>query len=211
MQTHLVLPEPQGDHPGTSIARRLILLCILAVCTLVITGCGPSQSDQAVSTHPACVTLPMYSSVIDQVMNMQPTWDPLPQIKDGYQYQWTLQEDRAKHTLSATLTSEGCVCAATAASHYSLGDNQEKLVGLLQGAAVAPVSNLDYTAGWLEPRILFPCTLAFALRRPYEAKSLMEDGTTWQLTCSRSRNGEVDESMTQLTIVAPSCAAIVNE
>jgi|WetSurMetagenome_2_1015567.scaffolds.fasta_scaffold174173_2 hypothetical protein len=188
-----------------SASLFFVYLGICGIFALSFAGCAPRQPGQATSTRPDCVTLPMYSSVIEQVMAIQPTWDRMAQIKDGSQYQWTIQNERAKHTLSATLTSAGCVCAATATSHFHAGQGEDEMAGLLQGAAVAPVSDLNYTARWLEPKISLSCTFAFIFHRSYQAETLMADGTTWKLTCSRSPGEPSEEERTILTVIAPGC------
>ena len=191
------------------ISRYLVLLGACSVVALGLAGCTRKQPDQAANTRPSCVTLPMYSSVIEQVMNVQPTWELLAQTYESYHYQWALQDDSGKHTLSTTLTSDECVCATNASSHFNMGRGKEEMAGLFQGAAVAPVSNLDYTAAWLEPRILFSCGAAYLFQRPYEAETIMEDGTTWTLTCSRITGSEAYDSLYTLAIVAPGCVDLL--
>jgi len=201
------MPRWRGQRKFT--VSRLVSLGACAVFGLGVVSCTFKQPDRAASTRPACVTLDNYNSVINQVMKIQPSWDALTQTKDGFQTKWAIQNPAGRHTLTATLTSDGCICATNATSHFRAGYDQEKLVGLLQGAAVAPVSNLDYTARWLEPRILLPCTFAFLFQRAYEAETSMGDGTTWKLTCSRSRSPEADGSLTSLTISTPNCAGLL--
>lgn len=200
---------PQTKCQPKFTMSGLLSLGACAVFALGFAGCTFKPSGQATSTRPACVTLLMYNSVINQVMKIQPSWDALTRMKDGFQTAWTIQNPTGKHTLTAALTSEKCICATNATSHYRAGHGQENLVGLLQGAAVAPVSDLDYTAAWLEPRILLPCTFAFAVRRSYEAETTMGDGTTWKLTCSRGFSTEADESLTSLTVSTPNCAGLL--
>ncbi len=170
-----------------------------------MTGCAFNQPDQAASTRPECVTLESYSFVIEQVMNLQPDWVPLEQTAEGLHYQWTIEDEGGMHTLSATLTSAGCVCGTVASSQFNMGSGKEEIVGLLQGAAVAPVSDLDYTASWLEPRLFISCGIAYVFRQPYLAESTMQDGTTWTLACSRNMGPEVYNSAYSLTVVRPSC------
>ncbi len=86
-----------------------------------------------------------------------------------------------------------------------MGSGNKEIVGLLQGAAIAPVSNLDYTAKWLEPRIFFSCGIAYLFQRSYESETYMNDGTTWTLTCSRDSSCDDYDSLYTLTIVTPSC------
>ena len=190
-------------------ARHSILFIVISMLVLSFAAYMLNKSDQAASTRPSCVTLPMYSSVIEQVMNIQPGWKLLAQTNESYHYQWAIQDDSGKHTLSTTLTSDECVCATVASSHFSMGSGKEDIVGLLQGAAVVPVSNLDYTAAWLEPKIFFSCGIAYVFQRSYEAETTMEDGTTWVLACSRIIGSDAYDSLYTLTIVAPSCVDIL--
>jgi hypothetical protein len=75
----------------------------------------------------------------------------------------------------------------------------------MQGAAVAPVSDLEYTADWLEPRLLKRCTSAFLRQTSYEDESSMDDGTTWRLLCSGDPSVANGDLVTSLTIVTTIC------
>jgi hypothetical protein len=70
---------------------------------------------------------------------------------------------------------------------------------------VAPVSELEYTSRWLEPRILLRCPLAFLLGMPFESETDMPDGTTWRLTCSSNPSTGDTELLTSLRVVSPKC------
>ncbi len=190
-------------------ASHIILFVVISMVVLSITVYWLNKPNQAASTRPPCVTLPMYSSVIEQVMNIQPSWELLTQTNESYQYQWAIQDDSGKHTLSATLTSDECICATNASSHFNMGSGKEDMAGLFQGAAVAPVSDLDYTAMWLEPRIFFSCGVAYLFHRPYNAETTMQDGTTWELACARLTDSKTYDSLYTLKVVAPSCFNIL--
>jgi hypothetical protein len=209
MQTHKVSLVTQEKCRRKYTLCRLLTLGAYFVFALGFAGCTSKPSDQATSTRPACVTLPMYSSVIDQVMKVQPSWDPLRKTDGGFQTEWVIQNPGGRHMLTAMLTSERCICAANATSQYRASYDQGKLAGLVQGAAVAPVSDLDYTKSWLEPRILLPCTLAFVFHRSYEAETTMPDGTTWKLICTRSISPEAEESFISFTVSTPNCAGLL--
>ena len=187
------------------MSRSLILFVMFAGLIVAATGCLFNQSDQAASTRPECVTLESYSYVIEQVMHVRPGWVPIEQAAEGLRYRWTIKDDSGIHTLSATLTASGCVCGTVASSLFNMGGGKEEIIGLLQGAAVAPVSDLNYTAGWLEPRLILSCGIAYLFRKPYLAETSMQDGTTWTLACSRNTSPEEYDSAYKLTIVTPGC------
>jgi hypothetical protein len=188
---------------------QIALLGVCAVLALALAGCAPSEPNPATLSRPECVTLDSYSSVIEQVMNMRPNWEPLGQSTNVHQYQWTIADESGEHTLTATLTPEQCVCATVASSRFNMAGGKIKIVGLLQGAAVAPVSDLNYTATWLEPKLTLSCGLAYVLRRPYEAETSMEDGTTWRLTCTRESTCDSCGSTYTLTVVTPRCSSLL--
>ena len=125
--------------------RYIAFLGIYGLFASGLTGCALKPSNPEANARPACVSLDSYSYVIEQVMNVQPDWKLLEQTTNSSQYQWTIEDQSGKHTLSTTLTSDGCVCATVASSHFRMGSGKEEMVGLLQGAAVAPVSELHYT------------------------------------------------------------------
>lgn len=149
----------------------------------------------------------MYSSVIEQVIGMVPDWKPLGQGADAYQYQWTLERENGRHTLTATLTPAQCVCAAVASSQFSFYGGELEMVGGFAGAAVAPVSDLNYTASWLEPKLGFWCTVAHTLQTKYESMTTMKDGTTWKLTCTHDPTCVPFPSTYTLKVVTPRCSS----
>ena len=185
-------------------AVPIALIGIIGVFTAGLTGCASKPSVPKPNARPACVSLDSYSNVIEQVMNVQPDWKNLERTPKSSQYEWTIDDQYGSHSLSTTLTADGCVCATVASSHFRMGSGKEQMVGLLQGAAVAPVSDLGYTAGWLEPKIVW-CGIGYVLRLPYEAETTMPDGTTWRLTCSRNASTDYFNSLYTLTISALDC------
>jgi hypothetical protein len=178
---------------------------ICAVLALALGGCAPAGPNPATLSRPDCVTLGSYSSVIEQVMSMTPKWEPIGQAANASQYQWKIDDESGEHTLTATLTPGRCVCATAASSRFNMAGGRTRIVGLLEGAAVAPVSDLNYTAAWLEPKVSLSCGLAYMLRRPYEAETSMKDGTTWKLTCTRESTCDPCSSIYTLKIVTPRC------
>lgn len=187
------------------MVRQIEIIRIYTLIVLVITGCTINQKDPEIDTRPACVTLEDYSYVIEQVMNVQPNWELLAKPGESYQYRWTVEDEGGYHTLSTTLRGDACVCATASSSQFDMGSGKEEIVGLLQGAAVIPISDLNYISSWLEPKILFSCGIAYVLQQPYEAVTTMEDETTWTLTCSRNSGCDGYDSLYTLTIIAPSC------
>jgi len=183
----------------------VVVLVAFQAFVLGLTGCAAKQPVKTDNTRPACVTLPIYGSVIEQVMGVSPEWSPPEQIKQGFRTRWEIQDDQGTHVLSAILTPDGCVCATAATSHFVGGFSQGKLTGYLQGAAVAPVSDLNYTAKWLEPKITIQCELAFLFRREYRAITVMPDAVTWDLTCTRSGSEAFADLETTLAITSPTC------
>jgi hypothetical protein len=186
------------------------LAILIVYCSLVlsISSCTFMQSDAEGNARPACVTIDSYSDVIEQVMKVQPDWEALEHRKGGFQYRWTIEDEGGKHALSAFLTAEGCVCATVAASQFRMGGGKEELVGMLEGAAAAPASDLNYTT-WLESKITFSCGISNILRKSYEVEKLMEDGTTWKLTCSRKTGGETFNMLYTLKIATPGCMEVI--
>jgi hypothetical protein len=184
--------------------RGCVICTILGLgFSLALAACAAGRPSSVASGRPDCVSLPSYSGVIQQVMRVQPTWQLLPWDVHGTKYQWTIEDTRGSHTLTAALTPEGCVCATSAMSRF-LG-SQGETAGNLQGAAVAPISELDYTSNWLEPKLLLPCPLAFLLRTPYESEKEMPDATIWKLTCSRGPELQGAQLATSLTVASPRC------
>ena len=175
------------------------------VCLLLLVACAHSPPSSVVSGRPACVDLGSYNGVIMQVTGMQPDWESAVPTAQGYKSEWAIRDYGGIHTLSAAMTAQGCVCATNAISRFRGAYAQGETAGLLQGAAVAPVSELEYTSGWLEPRVFLRCPLTFLLRSMFESEAEMPDGTTWKLTCSGSGAlGEV-ELATTLTVLTPEC------
>lgn len=174
--------------------RRLFALALLL---LTAAGCVPGPSTA--STRPACVTLESYSGVIEQVMNLQPDWQPV----DSNHVQWVVADEKGEHTLTARLTPQGCVCAAGSTSYVSTGGAE--MAGLMQGAAVAPVSELGYTASWLEPKLMFYCGAANLFGKAYQADAAMKDGTSWNLLCSSLPDSDTFRSLYTLTVTTPDC------
>ncbi len=152
--------------------RQLMVIGVYTVSVLSFTGCASPPSVSEMNIRPACVTLENCSYVIEQVMNVQPAWELLQQSTDGYQYQWHIDNENGEHTLTARLTPDGCVCAAASSSQFLMGIGEEKIAGLLQGAVVAPVSNLDYAAKWLEPKVSFSCGVAHISKATQETHRL---------------------------------------
>ena len=190
-------------------ARLIACLGVTGLFALVLAGCTSRRPVSEINNRPACVHLYSYSSVIEQVMNVRPKWEMISRTADAYQFQWAIEDEGGTHTLSATLTSDGCVCATVASSHFRMGGGHEKMVGSLDGAAIAPVSELDYASTWLEPKITFSCSIAYLFWRPYEVETSMRDGTTWRLTCSRHSGADGYNSLYTLTIIAPACVDII--
>jgi len=185
--------------------REFASIAASLVCLLFLDACAPSPPSSVVSGRPACVDLGSYNGVIMQVMGMQPDWKSAAPAAQGYKSQWAIRDLRGIHTLSAAMTAQGCVCATNAMSRFRGAYAQGETAGLLQGAAVAPVSELEYTSGWLEPRIILRCPIAFLLRSTFESEAEMPDGTTWKLTCSGSGAVGDVELATSLTVLTPEC------
>ena len=189
---------------------RKFQFALLIFMAFTLPACTRPQTGQNTTARPACVTLDLYDNVIEQVMAETPDWREVSH-QDGFALtQWSIQQPHGTHSLTATLTPEGCICATRASSQYKVGYSEEKWVGLLQGAAVAPVSDLNFTAAWLEPKIAFPCVLANLLHRTYTAESTMKDGSTWRLSCSRQRGGLEADSLTDFSVTVPGCLPVAD-
>ena len=193
----------------SSRAGRLVAVILFAIpACLALAGCGyllPSHSSSTSSNRPACVTLDSYSGVIRQVMSITPNWVGGNRNGDVFTTRWIIQDEFGTHQLAVNLSSDGCVCGTSATSQFKGGLTQGRLAGGMEGAAVAPVSELDYTTRWLEPKVGIVCPLAWLLHRSYHAESSMDDGTTWSLSCSR----ESSDGATELKIafsVASTCS-----
>jgi hypothetical protein len=187
--------------------KNTLIICSLVLFLLVLTGCADSVIGQISNDPPVCVTLDAYSSVIDQQMHASPVWNVVSQSEGFSLVQWSLQNTTGSHSLSATLTSDGCICGTRAQSQFRFGKGDEILVGLLEGAAVVPISDLNFTEKWLNPKIKFQCTLANIFHRSYSAESAMKDGTTWKLTCSRLPGDASTASTYTFSVTTPDCLA----
>ena len=186
---------------------QIALPVVCTVFALALAGCAPTGPNASTLNRPECVTLDSYGYVIEQVMNMRPKWEPVGESTNTFQ--WKINDESGEHTLTATLTPEQCVCATVASSRFNMAGGRTEMVGLLQGAAVAPVSDLNYTATWLEPKLALSCGLAYLLHKPYEAEASMQDRTTWRLTCSRETNCDSCASTYTLTVVTPRCSNLL--
>lgn len=187
-----------------AVLGLLLLSCTLisAGIVLIIRSGEPEMSERL-----ACVTLPAYSSAIQQVMGIIPSWSSLQPTSDGLQTTWAIDAEGATHRLTATLTNNECICATQATSHYPSGSAQAEFAGLLQGAAVAPVSDLDYISSWLEPKLLLNCSAAFLARERYVAAETMPDGTAWRLECTRPAEPAYAGLELSFAVLAPQCQA----
>ena len=185
-----------------------VSIAMILVILLALVACSPSPPMSVASGRPDCVDRGSYSGVILQVMGIEPEWESIGPIKQGSLSQWVIQDDRGVHTLSVAMTRQGCVCATEAASRFRGAYSQGEMAGLMQGAAVAPISELEYTSGWLEPRILLRCPIPLLLRSEYVSEGEMEDGTIWRLSCSGGGElGEVELSM-MFSVLTPECVGV---
>lgn len=184
---------------------KFLLLTWLIFFTFGITGCASNQMDPDSSDRPDCVTLDLYDEVLGQQFSDTPNWKLLNQTKGYNHYQWVIQNTAGTHSLNIVLTPGGCICATTAVSQFHFGNGEESLVGLLEGATVVPLSDLNLTTKWLEPKISFPCILANLLHKTYSAESEIKDGTTWKLTCSRLPGDTTADSTYEFSVTAPDC------
>ena len=172
---------------------------------LVLAACGFTRPSNPSNARPSCVTLPIYGSVIQQVMDDYPDWAPKQDERWGYSTQWAIQDEGGTHQLTVALTSQECVCATRASSQFTGGLPSGKLAGFLQGAAVAPVSDLDNLGKWIEPKLWLHCSQAFLFRDEYRANEAMADGTTWELVCRREGTSPSDELEISLTVRSEQC------
>ena len=187
--------------PRNSLRKPVIALLLLG---LISASWGLLKKNESqTSNRPACVSLASYSGVIEQVMDMQPDWESVSRTGEESEYQWIAQDKQSDNTLTAILSSGDCVCATRAESHQVGSFGKSKLGGLILGAAVAPVSDLNYTAGWLEPKILKSCLPSMILQKPYEEEKTFDDGTTWKLTCTKMSG--IGETMVTLAVLTPAC------
>jgi hypothetical protein len=184
---------------------KFLLLTWLIFFTFGLTSCSTNPMDQDSSDRPACVRLDLYDEILGQQFSDTPDWKLLNQTKGFSQYQWVIQNTTGTHSLNAVLNPGGCICATKAASQFHFGKGEETLVGLLEGAAVVPLSDLNFTTKWLEPKISFQCTIANILHRTYSAESKMKDGTTWKLTCSRLPGDTTADSAYEFSVTTPDC------
>lgn len=164
-----------------------------------------SRPDPALSERPSCVTLPVYSSVIEQIMGIYPDWSPLQPTNDGFESTWVTEAEGSTHRLTATLTKNECICATLATSRYPSGSPQAEFAGQLQGAAIAPLSDLEYGTSWLQPKILLSCTSAFLRREQYVSSETMPDGTAWKLECGRQADPAYADLELSLAVLTQQC------
>ena len=190
------------------LQRQPVHVAALAGIALALGACS-SGPPPAISERPSCVTLPAYGSVIEQIMGVYPDWTPLQITKDGYEASWLIEAEGATHRLTATLTRRECICATVATSRFPSGSPQAEFAGYLQGAAVAPLSDLEDTASWLEPKVLFRCPLAFFLRDQFVSSETMEDGTFWRLECERRRDPAFADLEFSFAVATEECRASV--
>lgn len=188
------------------LAGRAITLRVALTTVLLLTACAGGRAVPAEPGQASCATLLLFSDAIVGVMHMQPEWGPVTRAGSTYLTRWTVQDAGGSHELSVKMTSDGCICATTATSRFQGSRSQGELAGLMQGAAVAAVSDPSYTGGWLQPKIALRCPLAFLLRNSYAAEESMPDGTLWRLGCSVDPATESLEMMTSLSISKPACA-----
>jgi hypothetical protein len=186
-------------------SHKTILIGVGLAGFFFLTACTASPPGSVVSGRPACVDLDSYSGVILQVMGIEPEWESVIPIEQGSQTQWVIDDDRGVHTLSVVMAEQGCVCATNATSQFRGGYSQGEQAGLLQGAAVAPISELEYMSRWLESKILLRCPLAFFLRSTFASDTEMEDGTIWEFSCTSSGQLSEAELTTTLTVLTPEC------
>ncbi|MHB8086708.1 MAG: hypothetical protein ACYDH2_00515 [Anaerolineaceae bacterium] len=187
------------------IKQIIFFLGSLVLFMWALTGCTNTISTQISTVPPVCVNLEIYSSVIEQQMQYLPGWAYLGE-NDGFsQFRWIIQNTIGTHSITTVLSPDGCICATKAESQFHFGNGEENLVGLLEGAAVVPISDLNFTAKWLEPKIAIQCTIANIFHRTYNAESTMKDGTTWKLTCSRPVGDTNAESTYNFSVTTPDC------
>ena len=173
---------------------------------IALAACSSPPTSSA-SERPSCVTLESYSSVIQQVMNVYPSWGPLEVTPGGYVTRWRIELNDAAHQLMTIVTRNECICATVATSHFPSGSPEAQFAGYLQGAAVAPLSDLDYTSSWLQPKIILSCPLAFLMRRQYVSSDIMDDGTIWKLECRRSTDPAFADLEYTFGVATESCQA----
>ena len=91
---------------------------VLILLSFVLVACSPKQIESQTNARPACVTLSSYSGAIQQVMQVEPGWEPISQEAEGFQYQWKIQDEEADHALNVLLSPDGCVCGTNAKSFF---------------------------------------------------------------------------------------------
>ena len=192
-----------------SLPRPVLAFVSVFLPALVLVACVHAQTSSPSDDRPACVTLPVYGSVIQQVMEEYPDWAPQQDERWGYSTKWVIQRGRGAHELFVALTPQECVCATRASSRFIGSLPSGELAGFLQGAAVAPVSDLDYLDKWIEPKLWLHCSRAFLFRDLYQATEVMADGTTWELVCRRAGMSPSDELDISLTVRSQQCADVV--
>jgi hypothetical protein len=82
------------DKYEHDIAKRrkssMLVLGIVGIIVGIIAVIGIvhailSRPDPAISERPSCVTLPIYSSVIEQMMDIYPSWSNLRETHEGFE------------------------------------------------------------------------------------------------------------------------------
>lgn len=180
------------------------LVAALILQSLILVSCSSShESENQTSNRPDCVSLASYSGVIEQVVDMEPEWESIYRVGEESEYKWAIKDKQSDNTLTAILSSAGCVCATRAESHQIANFQKSELGGLILGAAAAPVSDFNYTADWLEPKILASCLPSLLLKSSYSDEKTFDDKTTWKFTCYKMPG--IGEAMYQLTILTPRC------
>jgi hypothetical protein len=174
---------------GGKISTQHVAVIVLLLLSCSFISLGIVQlikgDERELSERPSCVTLPVYSSFIEQVMGINPSWSSLRSFRNGFESTWRIETQGTTHRLTAILTEDECICATLAASRYPSGSPQAEFAGQLQGAAIAPISDLEYGTSWLQPKILLNCTVAFLGREQFISSENMPDGTSWKLECRR--------------------------
>ena len=186
---------------GAALALLLISCAFVSAGIVLLTR----REEPQRSERPACVTLPLYSSVIEQIMGVIPNWSGLRAAGDGFESTWAIGAEGATHRLTARLTQDQCICATLATSHYPNGSPRAEFAGQLLGAAVAPLSDLEYGSSWLQPKIVVNCSLASLRREPYASSETMPDGTGWRLGCGRPAAPAYADLELSLSVNTPQC------
>ena len=78
-------PEITRRRKGAIIIFGIIGIIGVIIVVIGIVYATRSRPDPALSERPLCVTLPVYSSVIEQVMGIYPYWSSLQATHDGFE------------------------------------------------------------------------------------------------------------------------------